>query len=53
MKNQEKNSLELGIQILTNDDEVCISSLSSIFLAVLHTFLFFEIFVATDVTWQE
>jgi hypothetical protein len=36
---KEKNVLKLGIQtyqILTNDDEVCVPSLSSIFLAVIN-----------------
>ena len=38
LQENKKLALELGIQtyqILTKDDEVCISSLSSIFLAVL------------------
>ena len=41
-KNKKLQALKLGIQtyqILTNDDEVCIPSLSSILLAVRHSII--------------
>ena len=52
MQKKKKLALKLGIQnfqILTNDDEVCIPSLSSILLAVAVVYLIPSLLILADI----